>query len=90
ESAARTAAPLRVHLASGRQVVPATPELVREGRGLARAPAGSAAGTPPGPLPWRGNALKVLVSDLLFPGEPDALLGALASGHGVGVVLAPF
>ena len=43
----------------------------------------------PGPLPWRAGALKVLISDLLFPGDPSALLVPLAAGSGVSVVLAP-
>lgn len=43
----------------------------------------------PGPLPWRPGALKVLISDLLFPGDPSGLLIPLASGSGVGVVFAP-
>ena len=43
----------------------------------------------PGPLAWRGGALKVLISDLLFPGDPAALLVPLAASAGVGVVFAP-
>jgi uncharacterized protein (DUF58 family) len=89
ESAARTMAPLRVFLANGRQVEPATPELVRDGRGLAGAPEPAAAGSAPGPIAWRPSALKVLVSDLLFPGEPAAVLAPLAAGHGSGVVFVP-
>jgi uncharacterized protein (DUF58 family) len=44
---------------------------------------------PPGPLHWRAGALKVLISDLLFPGDPSELLVPLASGAGIGVVLIP-
>jgi uncharacterized protein (DUF58 family) len=43
----------------------------------------------PGPLQWRTGALKVLISDLLFPGDPSGLLVPLASGAGLGVVLVP-
>ncbi len=43
----------------------------------------------PGPLLWRPGALKVLICDLLFPGDPSALLVPMAAGAGVGVVLAP-
>jgi uncharacterized protein (DUF58 family) len=43
----------------------------------------------PGPLPWRPGALKILISDLLFPGDPAALLGPLAASAGLGVVLVP-
>ncbi len=61
-------------------------------RGEGAASPKSAASDPtvmPGPLPWRPGALKVLISDLLFPGDPSALLVPLASGAGVGVVFAP-
>ena len=51
--------------------------------------AGGNAAVAPGPLPWRPGALKVLISDLLFPGDPAPLLVALAAGAGIGVVLAP-
>ena len=44
---------------------------------------------PPGPLHWRTGALKVLISDLLFPGDPSELLVPLASGAGIGVILVP-
>lgn len=44
---------------------------------------------PPGPLPWRGGAMKVLISDLLYPGDPSAILLPLAAGSGVALVLAP-
>lgn len=49
----------------------------------------ASASRPFGPLPWRVGALKVMISDLLFPGDPSALLVPLAAGSGVGVVLAP-
>ena len=52
-------------------------------------PADANASLPPGPLPWRPGALKVLICDLLFAGDPSALLVPLAAGSGVGVVLAP-
>lgn len=38
---------------------------------------------------WRPGAMKVLVSDLLFPGDPSSILVPLAAGAGIGVVLAP-
>jgi hypothetical protein len=45
--------------------------------------------TAPGPIAWRVGALKILISDLLFSGDPSALLVPLAAGSGVGVVLVP-
>ena len=54
-----------------------------------------AAANPPAPpalarVPWRQGSLRVLVSDLLFPGSPEPHLSVLAAGKGRGVVLAPF
>jgi uncharacterized protein (DUF58 family) len=43
----------------------------------------------PGPLPWRPGAMKVLISDLLFPGDPAALLGPMAATGGLGILLVP-
>jgi len=48
----------------------------------------------PGPpdcarVPWRHGSLRVVVSDLLFPGAPDPILSALGAGRGHGIILAP-
>jgi hypothetical protein len=40
-------------------------------------------------IPWRHGALRVLVSDLLFPGAPDPILSALSAGQGHGIILVP-
>ena len=40
-------------------------------------------------IDFRAGSLRVLVSDCLFPGEPDLVVNALASSKGRGVVLAP-
>lgn len=103
ECADRAGAPVRVHAAVGRTVRAVAAEQVRADRwrerlaDLAPEPAESKDKprgkdidpAPPGPLPWKGSALKVLVSDLLFPGDPAATLLPLAAGAGVGVVLVP-
>jgi len=41
-------------------------------------------------VPWRRGALRILVSDLLFPGSPESVLAPFAAGQGWGVVLIPF
>ena len=41
-------------------------------------------------VPWRHGSLRVLVSDLLFAGEPDPILSALCNGQGHGIILAPY
>lgn len=42
-----------------------------------------------GKIPLRPPSLRVLISDLLFPGEPEPFLRALRSARGPAVVLAP-
>ena len=42
------------------------------------------------PLRLRANGLRVLISDLLFPGDPAAPLRTLAQGHGSVILLCPF
>ena len=41
-------------------------------------------------IPLRADALRVLVSDLLFADSPDRLVSSLAASKGRGVILSPF
>jgi len=41
-------------------------------------------------LPLRSNAIRVFLSDLLFVGEPDAILRHLGQRHGTVVIFSPF
>lgn len=41
-------------------------------------------------IPWRTHSLRILVSDLLFPGELKDLLFPMAQGAGAGWVYCPF
>lgn len=40
-------------------------------------------------IPWRAASLRVLISDLLYPAPPDALVPPLLSGRGRAIILAP-
>ena len=40
-------------------------------------------------VPWRQGSLRVLISDLLFPGSPTDVLGALGTAKGRGLIFAP-
>lgn len=93
-SADRAGSTIRVHAVEGPQVFAVPLEWVRSERWREKIPARSSPAnrlTPemPGRLPWRPDALKVLISDLLFPGEPATLLGPLAAGSGLALVFAP-
>jgi uncharacterized protein (DUF58 family) len=93
QSADQAGAPVRVHAVDGTNVRAVPLEWVRAARWRERLPArplpAPVTGAAPGRLPWRPGALKVLISDLLFPGEPGAVLGPLAAGSGLALVLAP-
>jgi uncharacterized protein (DUF58 family) len=43
-----------------------------------------------GRLPWRAGALRVFISDLLFPAPPEDFVIALSARSGRGLVFAPF
>ena len=91
-SADRAGAPVRVHAVCGREVRAVPVESVRAGgesgwRG--RLENLESKTQVPGHLPWRAGALKVLVCDLLFPGDPSSLLSEMSAGGGAAVVFAP-
>lgn len=91
ESAARAGAPLRLHAVEGRRIRALGIERVRaEGFWASLGAEGPAdAASAPGALPWRAGAMKIWVSDLLFPGEPGVVLNAMAAGGGCALVFAP-
>lgn len=94
ESARRSGAATAVYLVRGDAVRPVPPETISVHRWLeeARALKPSDAAMPPdfSRIPFRGNAIRVLVSDLLFPGDPDHAIRLLAARQGSPILLAPF
>ncbi|MEY2879522.1 MAG: hypothetical protein RLZZ15_1902 [Verrucomicrobiota bacterium] len=85
----RAGAPVRLHAVAGRALHAVAADEVRAGRWRERLPPPASETAAPSPLPWKSGAMKILISDLLFPGEPAAALAGLAAGAGVGVILAP-
>lgn len=94
ESARRSGAATAVHLVRGDTTRTIPPELVAAHRWLDEARALSAADPAAPPdlsrIPFRGNAIRVLVSDLLFPGDPEPALRCLAARQGSPLLLVPF
>ena len=100
ESALRSGSSLRCHAVGRADSVPWTPGApLREAEWtrLGGPPASGDFTTmdPPAPpalarVPWRQGSLRVLVSDLLFPGSPEGPLALLAAARGRGVVFAPY
>ena len=94
ESAVRSGASLQIHLVVGNntRVLPpdavynhhwikATESLQKEDSGLALDLSG---------IPFRANAFRVLLSDLLFSGDPAELIRLLGQRQGSPVIFAPF
>lgn len=94
ESARHSGAATAVHLVRGDAVRTIPPEFVAAHRWLdeARALPASDPAAPPdfSRIPFRGNAIRVLVSDLLFPGDPEPALRCLAARQGSPILLVPF
>lgn len=88
-SAQRAGAPVRIHAAQGSTLRVVSAAEVSRGHWRERETASMEPGNrAPGPFAWRSGALKVLISDLLFAGDPAVVLRPMA-GMGAGVVLAP-
>ena len=98
ESALQAGSSLRCYAVGRTESVPwVTGTFLRERElavlaGPSNAAGGTGTAAPPAlvRVPWRQGSLRVLVSDLLYPGSPEPPLALLASGKGRGVVLAPF
>ena len=93
-SAMQSRGSLRCWLVAGEALTPLAAEAALSAERVARAidecrPGDSAAAAPLlARIPWRTTSLRVLVSDLLFPGQPA--LSALTAGKGRGVLFAPW
>lgn len=92
ESARQAGSSLRAYAAGPADSLPWGPDAPLREREFERL-AGKIAGNLPPALarvPWRQGSLRVLVSDLLFPGSPEGSLALLSAGKGRGLILAPF
>jgi uncharacterized protein (DUF58 family) len=92
EASLQSGATLRCHAIAGAKHQLLEPELILSGQWHERV--NDLHSTPAAPelnrLPLRAGAMRILVSDLLFPGEPETLLGCLKMRSGRGIVFAPF
>ena len=98
DSARRTGASLRFFAVEGDAVHPLAEDAVAGDRWATElAGPGRPSGAPSAPhalpsvgrIPFRLGSLRVLLSDLLFPGAPEAVLHPLVARQGRGVILAP-
>jgi uncharacterized protein (DUF58 family) len=91
EAALQTGATVRCYAVRGQAHLALETEAVVAGRWAVDVNAMKASADAPAlaRLPLRAGAMRVLISDLLFPAEPEALLAPLGSRNGRGIVFAP-
>jgi len=93
EGSLRAGTTPRIWLCQGGTVVPVPPEAAVAGLWPSLIPAADPANAgrlAPDRIPWRARSLRLVVSDLLFPGSPDAVTALLSGQQGRGVILVPF
>ncbi|MEM1085626.1 MAG: DUF58 domain-containing protein [Verrucomicrobiota bacterium] len=94
ESARRSGAATSVHFVRGDAVRPIPSDIVGAHRWLDEVRAMPAADPAAAPdlsrIPFRQNAIRVFVSDLLFEGDPTPALRLLAARQGAPILLVPF
>jgi uncharacterized protein (DUF58 family) len=92
EAALQTGATVRAFAVRGAVHVPLEVDALVTGRWVSELDKLPATGDAPAlsRLPLRAGAMRVFISDLLFPAEPEPMLAPLASRNGRGLVFAPF
>lgn len=93
-SARRAGASTSIHLVRGDTLRPIPSEAINSHRWLEDIRAMPTSDPALAPdlsrIPFRQNAIRVFISDLLFPGDPDPALRVLATRHGSPILLVPF
>jgi uncharacterized protein (DUF58 family) len=94
EATRANGASVGIHVVRGEASMRIDPDSVLTHRWLeaARNMSGSDTATAPnlGRISLRANAIRVFVSDLLFPGDPEPLLRHLGQRHGSSILFSPF
>lgn len=91
ESALQSGATLRCYAIAGPEHQLLEPEVILGGQWPARVRDLHTTTTAPqlNRLPLRAGAMRILISDLLFPAEPEPVLACLSTRNGRGIVFAP-
>lgn len=90
ENADQAGAPVRIYAVSGSMVVPVEDKEVRSGGWRARLAAEVCRGGMPERIQWRPQSMRILISDLLYPGNPYHLLSGMSMGAGLSMIFAPW
>ncbi len=78
-----------VYAVKGAQILPLNKEMILAGQWPQEVTAMPPDEAMPANIPWRHNGLKVLISDLLFAGDPSPLTNAMGVCGGLSVIFAP-
>lgn len=88
ECALQAGAALRCHAWLGTSVEPLSVEEVLSHRWAREASRADLSAV--GQVPWRHGSMRVVISDLLWPGDSQPLFHAISAGQAFGIVYAPF
>ncbi len=94
ETCFSTGASIQVHGIRGDRVVPLDPDIIRNHRwpNLVRSMESKQGSALPdvSKVPVRSNSIRILLSDLLFPGDPEPCLRHLGQRHGSILIFSPW
>ena len=89
-NADRVGAPVRVYAVSGEFCRAVDVSEVRNRGWRSRIELNARRGGMPGRIQWRPQSMRILISDLLYPGDPYRVLGGMSSGAGLSMIFAPW
>ncbi len=89
ECGLQSGAALRMYLWAGDDIEPVSIDAVAGHTWLRTVATGEHSPVLPA-MPWRHGSLRVIISDLLWPGDAQPIFQSLADRQGFGVVIAPF
>jgi uncharacterized protein (DUF58 family) len=79
---------VRAFAGAGRNIVAIDNAALRAGSWMRTLPPATPGA--PGPFPWRTSSFRVVITDLLFPDDPEPWIDTVTRGAGGTVILAPF
>lgn len=89
QNADHSSSPVRIHAVDGSNIIRIEPDDVRSGQWRTRLPQNKSDGTMPFIPTWGPNCMKILITDILYPGDPGPLLAQMAQSGGLSLIFAP-
>lgn len=89
DNADQAGSPVRLHAVNGNSILPIEINDIRNGTWKRHLSERRAPASMPSIPVWKPNCLHILISDLLYPGDPSPMLSQMAAGRGLSIILAP-